>query len=67
MTPDEHRREATRLRRDFPNDPEAQGSATAHEQIAYALELSKRYGYLLFALVAFGILFAAAHYLGSRL
>jgi hypothetical protein len=41
MTPAEHRRAAQRLRREYPRDPEAHGSATAHEQIAETLEFAK--------------------------
>lgn len=38
MTPAQHRRMAVALRRDLPDDPEALACATAHEQIAAALE-----------------------------
>jgi hypothetical protein len=44
MTPSDHRREAARLRREHPDDPEAQGSARAHMQIARALELARMPG-----------------------
>ena len=41
MTADEHHREAERLQLERPDDPEAQASATAHEQIAKFLEAAK--------------------------
>ena len=40
MTTAEH---GQRLRRERPNDPEAQGSAKAHEQIAWVIEFPERY------------------------
>ena len=41
MTPDEHRGEAQRLRRERPDDPQAQHSAPAHEPIAKNMEMTK--------------------------
>jgi len=41
LTPDEHRRESETLQRERPDDPEAQHSATVHEQIAKMMEVVK--------------------------
>jgi len=60
------KREAKRLLRDHQNDPEAHGSAAAHEQLARAKEISKEspLSYWWLVLIALGHLFAAARYLG---
>lgn len=41
MTPDEHRREAERLRRERQADPDAHSSVATHEQVATTMEALK--------------------------
>ena len=68
MTPDEHRREAERLRRERPDDPEAQSSATAHEQSAKRKESAKfkyrtsEFWWLLFFPVAMFAIYALVYW-----
>jgi drug/metabolite transporter (DMT)-like permease len=66
MTPDEHRREAQRLRRERPDNPEAQSLATAHEQIAKTMERVKfrrsEFWWLLFFLVAMFAIYALLYW-----
>jgi hypothetical protein len=61
MTPDEHRREAEKLRREHPDDAKAQASATKHEQIATFMEAVKvrQFWWSLLALLA---MYAFAHW-----
>jgi hypothetical protein len=62
VTPDEHRREAERLRREHPSDPEAQRSAMAHEQIAWVIEMFKRAESLWIATVAILAFYLLAYF-----
>lgn len=62
MTPEEHRREAERLRRERPHDPESQGSAAAREQIAWVIELLNRREIFWIAGVTISAFYFLAHF-----
>jgi len=66
MTPDEHRREAEKLRREHPDNAKAQASATKHEQIATFMEVVKarrsEFWWLLFFGAAMFAMYALARW-----
>lgn len=68
ITPDEHRREAERLRRERPDDPEMQCTATEHEQSAKRKETAKfkyrtsEFWWLLFFAVAMLVLYGLVYW-----